>query len=41
MIAVLIIFGLMTALALLISVSFKTISFIYGYKKFQKEMMTS
>lgn len=36
MIAVLIIFGLMTALALLISVSFKTISFIYGYKKFQK-----
>ena len=36
MIAVLIIFGLMAALALLILVSFKTINFIHGYKKFQK-----
>lgn len=36
MIAALIIFGLMAAIALLIPVSFKTISFIRGYKKFQK-----
>ena len=36
MIAALIIFGLMTAIALLIPVSFKTISFIHGYKEFQK-----
>ena len=36
MIAVLIIFGLMAAIALLILVSFKTINFIHGYKKFQR-----
>lgn len=36
MIAALMIFGLMAALALLISISFKTISFINGYKKFQR-----
>lgn len=36
MISALIIFGLMVTLALLILVSFKTISFIHGYKKFQK-----
>ena len=36
MIAALIIFGLMAAIALLILVSFKTINFIHGYKKFQK-----
>lgn len=36
MIAALIIFGLMAAIALLILVSFKTISFIHGYKEFQK-----
>lgn len=36
MIAALIIFGLMAAIALLIPVSFKTINFILGYKKFQK-----
>lgn len=36
MIAALIIFGLMAAIALLIPVSFKTISFIHGYKEFQK-----
>ena len=36
MIAALIIFGLMVAIALLILVSFETINFIHGYKKFQK-----
>lgn len=36
MIAVLIIFGLMVVIALLILVSFKIISFIHSYKKFQK-----
>lgn len=36
MIAALIIFGLMAAIALLIPVSFETISFIHGYKKFQR-----
>ena len=36
MIAALIIFGLMAAIALLISVSFKIINFIHSYKKFQK-----
>ena len=36
MIAALIIFGLIATIALLIPVSFKTISFICGYKKFQK-----
>lgn len=36
MIAALIIFGLMAAIALLIPVSFKIINFIHGYKRFQK-----
>ena len=36
MIAALIIFGLMATIALLILVSFVTINFIHGYKKFQK-----
>lgn len=36
MIAALIIFGLMAAIALLIPVSFKTISFIHNYRIFQK-----
>lgn len=36
MIAALIIFGLMAAIALLILVSFKTSNFIHGYKEFQK-----
>ena len=36
MIAALIIFGLMVAIALLILVSFETINFIHGYKKFQR-----
>ena len=36
MIAALIIFGLMAAIALLIPVSFKIINFIHGYKEFQK-----
>ena len=36
MIAALIIFGLMATIALLIPVSFKTIDFIHGYKKFQR-----
>ena len=36
MIAALIIFGLMAAIALLIPVSFKIINFIHSYKKFQK-----
>ena len=36
MIAALIIFGLMAIIALLIPVSFGTINFIHGYKKFQK-----
>ena len=36
MIAALIIFGLMAAIALLTLVSFITINFIHGYKKFQK-----
>ena len=36
MIAALIIFGLMVAIALLILVSFVTINFIHGYKKFQR-----
>lgn len=36
MIAALIIFGLMAAIALLIPVNFKIINFIHGYKKFQK-----
>ena len=36
MIAALIIFGPIAAIALLILVSFKTISFIHGYKKFQR-----
>ena len=36
MIAALIIFGLMAAIALLIPVSFVTINFIHGYKKFQR-----
>ena len=36
MIAALIIFGLMAAIALLILVSFKIINLIHGYKKFQK-----
>lgn len=36
MIAALIIFGLMAAIPLLILVSFGTINFIHGYKKFQK-----
>ena len=36
MIAALIIFGLMAAIALLILVNFKIINFIHGYKKFQK-----
>ena len=36
MIAALIIFGLMTAIALLILVSFKIINFIHSYKRFQR-----
>ena len=36
MIAALMIFGLMAAIALLIPVSFKIINFIHSYKKFQK-----
>ena len=36
MIAALIIFGLMATIALLLLVSFVTINFIHGYKKFQK-----
>ena len=36
MIAALIIFGLMATIPLLILVSFKTINFIHGYKKFQR-----
>ena len=36
MIAALIIFGLIATIPLLILVSFKTISFIHGYKKFQR-----
>ena len=36
MIAALIIFGLMAVIALLILVSFVTINFIHGYKKFQR-----
>lgn len=36
MIAVLIVFGLMAAIALLILVSFKTSNFIHRYKRFQK-----
>ena len=36
MIAALIVFGLMAVIALLILVSFVTINFIHGYKKFQK-----
>ena len=36
MIAALIIFGLIATIALLILVSFKTINFIHGYKKFQR-----
>lgn len=36
MIAALIIFGLMAVIALLVPVSFKIISFIHSYKKFQK-----
>lgn len=36
MIAALIIFGLMAAIALLILVNFKIINFIHGYKRFQK-----
>lgn len=36
MIAALIIFGSMAAIALLIPVSFKTINFIHDYKKFQR-----
>ena len=36
MIAALIIFGLIATIPLLILVSFKTISFIHGYKEFQK-----
>lgn len=36
MIAALIIFGLIAAIALLIPVSFGTINFIHGYKKFQR-----
>ena len=36
MIAALIIFGLMATIALLILVSFETINFIHGYKKFQR-----
>ena len=36
MIAALIIFGLIAAIALLILVSFVTINFIHGYKKFQR-----
>lgn len=36
MVAALIIFGLMAAIPLLILVSFKTINFIHGYKKFQR-----
>ena len=36
MIAALIIFGLIATIPLLILVSFKTINFIHGYKKFQK-----
>ena len=36
MIAVLIIFGLMAAIALLIPVSFKIINFIHSYKRFQR-----
>lgn len=36
MIAALMIFGLMTAIALLIPVSFKIISFIHDYKRFQR-----
>lgn len=36
MIAALIIFGLMAAIALLILVSFKTSNFIHSYKRFQK-----
>ena len=36
MIAVLITFGLMATIALLIPVSFGTINFIHGYKKFQR-----
>lgn len=36
MIAALIIFGLIVAIALLVPVSFKIISFIHSYKKFQK-----
>lgn len=36
MIAALIIFGLIAAIALLILVSFKIINFIHSYKKFQR-----
>lgn len=36
MIAALIIFGLIAVIALLIPVSFEIISFIHGYKKFQR-----
>lgn len=36
MIAALMIFGLIAAIALLIPVSFEIISFIHGYKKFQR-----
>lgn len=36
MIAVLMIFGLIVAIALLVPVSFEIIGFIHGYKKFQK-----
>ena len=36
MIAALITLGLMAVIALFIPVSFKTINFIHGYKKFQK-----
>lgn len=36
MIAALIIFGLIAAIALLIPISFGTINFIHGYKEFQK-----
>ena len=36
MIAALITFGLIAAIALLIPVSFKIISFIHGYKQFQR-----
>ena len=40
MIAALIIFGLMAAIALLIPVSFVTINFIHGYKNFKGEMIS-